>query len=78
MINKIEVAGRLAIWLEAKGARAVCTTMHQDRIEVHYTLRDDIKPQPAIRIESDKIVIPKGTDEGANAAILEAIILGTI
>lgn len=63
------LAMSVAAWL-ASNRCTVSVMTFADRMEVNYTLRDDVKPQPAIKVKDGKITIPAGSQETVVAAFL--------
>lgn len=59
-------------WLERRGC--VCSLMkYQSEFHLHYTLAEDIKPQPALIIRDKSVIFPKGSQED----VLNAFYRGT-
>lgn len=56
------LAFTVGAWLQAKGC-VVTLTNPPGKWLVHYTLPDDMKPQPPVEIKDSKIVFPQGSQE---------------
>lgn len=63
-----DLAHRVATWLQRNGC--VTTVIVKGEVyEVHYTLKLDVKPQPAIRCDGS-IIFPQGSQEDVVLAFL--------
>jgi len=67
--SDFSLAMSVAAWL-ASNKCTVSVMRFKDRMEVNYTLRDDIKPQPAIKVKDGRISIPAGSQQAVVAAFL--------
>lgn len=57
------LATNFVLWLESRGCGAVTPVLKEDGWYIHYTLKNDIKPQPAVRIVNGSVIFPKGSCE---------------
>lgn len=54
-----------------KGGCTTTMTVVDAEIHIHYTLKNDMKPQPALRItDRPSIIIPKGSQHGVVLSLL--------
>ncbi len=56
------LAYTVAAWLTSKGCVTALVEVNEGW-EVHYTLPEDIKPQPPVQVHNGKIIFPKGSQE---------------
>lgn len=65
------LALRVVHFLEVSGCTVQVTKVDVE-IHVHYTLKNDIKPQPAIRVtDKPSLIIPKGSQDAVVFAFLQ-------
>lgn len=57
------LATRVVSWLAANGCGAIAISLANGFVEVHYTLKLDIKPQPPIKVQDGGINFPRGSQE---------------
>lgn len=57
------LALRVAGWLTNKGCQAVSVVQGIDGWFVYYTLKLDMKPQPAVRVRNGAVSFPAGSQE---------------
>lgn len=76
-LKDVILAGRVAAWLITHGVKTTTTTQDKEGTWlVHYTLRDDIKPQPPVRIKDGGISFPKGSQQAVVDLFLRSILEG--
>lgn len=56
------LAGSLMGWLASNGC-VVSLVETAEGFEVHYTLKDDVKPQPPVKITKGRLIFPRGSQE---------------
>lgn len=71
----LDVAMALAQWLQENGC-TVTMFAKEDHVEVLYTLKEDIKPQPAIIVREGKVNIPRGSQVVVVKLLLKFITRG--
>lgn len=66
------LAANVVRWLEKRGCVVSATVNHGDpmAINIHYTLKNDMKPQPAVRIKDGAVIFPEGSNEDIIFAFL--------
>lgn len=57
------LAANFVRWLESKGCYPVTPVLKEDGWYIHYTLKNDMKPQPAVRIINGSVMFPEGSQE---------------
>lgn len=58
-----QLALRMAHWLFEMGCAAITIVVKPDQVEINYTLKLDMKPQPAIIVRDGKLTFPAGSQE---------------
>lgn len=64
-----DLAAALAEWLECNRC-TISVSIEGDGFNIHYTLQNDIKPQPPIHVEGGKFTIPAGSQQAVINALL--------
>ncbi len=59
----------VASWLREKGC-TVSVLAHPLGWDVHYTLKEDVLPQPAVQVHNGRVIFPKGSQEDVVLAFL--------
>lgn len=76
MTDNLALANGVASWLQNNGCTVTIFT-RRDKVEVSYTLQDDIKPQPCIIVRQGRISIPAGSQQAVVMAFLRFMTRGT-
>lgn len=69
-VHTIMLAAAVAEWLR-KGGCIVSSVETPDGFDVHYTLKNDMKPQPAVQIRDKSVIFPQGSQEEVLMAFLD-------
>jgi len=66
------MAALIGRWMSANGA-TVSYVEHEDHVEIVYTLKLDLKPQPPITVKDGGLKIPAGSQGAVVNAILAVV-----